>query len=160
MDGTHRFEQVAEQLIKLIIFSSMRTLKSLGKVVIMMGFSGCMLWPIGEKELIGTYQSVLQDGTPALPDGGSEILELRPDGTCTQKIALKDGRNFSTQGVWEYNKKLGIISLGGLHNAVKDDVINPEIERTAGFLQSPSVGRNFVGRIILGSTEGCHYEKK
>lgn len=127
---------------------------------LVMSLGGCIFWPVNEKEVIGTYQAVLQDGTPGLPDGGSEILELNADGTCTQKITLKNGRSFLAQGTWKYNKSLGNITLEGLHNAVKDDVINPDIEKTTGFLQSPSVCRNFIGQIILGSTETPHYEKK
>jgi hypothetical protein len=96
-------------------------------LVVMMGFSGCIFWPVSEKELIGIYQSVSQDGSPGLPDGGSEILELKMDGTCKQDIALKDGRKFSAQGTWKYNTS-GTINLRGLHLTVgMDEKINPEI---------------------------------
>ncbi len=135
-------------------------IKSLGGFAILMNLAGCIIRPVSEEDVIGTYQSVLQDGTPGLPDGGSEILELKADGTCIQKITLKDGRRFLAQGTWKYNKSLGNITLESLHNAIRDDVINPEIEKTTGFLQSPSVCRNFIGQIVLGSTETPHYEKK
>ncbi len=130
-------------------------------LVIITGISGCIFWPVGEKDLIGTYQSVLEDETIGLPDGGTEVLELKPDGTCYQNIALKDGRKFSAEGTWKYNKALGSISFRGLHYAVGiDDKINPDIEQTAGFIRGPSVARNLAGKIIIGSREGVHYEKK
>lgn len=53
---------------------------------------------MSKKDVIEIYQSVLQDGTPGLPDGGSEILELMADGTCIQKITFKGGRRFFSQG--------------------------------------------------------------
>jgi hypothetical protein len=140
-----------------------RAARNLAALSILLGLGGCMLRPVSEKELIGTYEAVLPDGTfgpkRGLPDGGSETLEIKPDGTCVQNIALKDGRRFLARGTWEYNAS-GTVTLSGLHLTVKDNVINPEIEKTTGFVQGPSVGRDLFGSLIIGSTEGMHYEKK
>lgn len=56
--------------------------------------NSCIIWPISKKDVIGSYQSVLQDGTPGLSGGGSEILELKSDGTCIQNVTLKNGKKF------------------------------------------------------------------
>ncbi len=127
-------------------------------LMVIMVLPGCILWPVSEKELIGTYQSVLQGGTPGLPDGGTEVLELRSNGTCQQDIVLKDGRKFSANGTWEYDR--GDLTLKGIYSTVDaEEKINPHIEKMPGYI-STSAGRSLVGRIILGSTEGTHYEKK
>ena len=140
--------------------------KSLGGLVILMSFGGCILWPVNKKDVIGVYQAVLQDGTPGLPDGGSEILELNPNGTCTQQVSLKDGRAFSAQGTWEwtsYENYSGhnIIITGTYWVVIDGDKMNPDLEKSLGkIVKSKPVGRCLTGRIILGSREGVHYEKK
>jgi len=140
--------------------------KILGGLVILMSFGGCVLWPVNKKDVIGTYEAVLQDGTPGLPDGGSEILELKPDGTCTQQISLKDGRAFSAQGTWTWesyeNYSGHDIIIKRIYDTVMgEDKMNPNLEKSLGrVVQSRSVGRTLGGRIIIGSREGVHYEKK
>jgi hypothetical protein len=139
--------------------------KSISCLVILMGLNGCIAWPVNKKDVIGIYQSVLQDGTPGLPDGGSEILELKADGTCKQEIALKDGRTFSAQGTWEWDSDKRYIgnqvTITGIYWVIHDDRINPDLEKSLGnVVQSLPAERNLVGRIILGSLEGSHYEKK
>ncbi len=152
-------------------------IKNLAKLAIFtilsIGFGGCilllpMLWPVKKKNVIGTYQSVLENGTPELPDGGSEILELRADGTCKQDIILKDGRNFSAQGTWEWSPHgsyFSTVIVMGLYWVIRDGGINPRInpdlEADLGnVVQSLPVGRTLTGRVALGSDEGPHYEKK
>ncbi len=107
--------------------------KSLGGLVILMSFGGCVLWPVNKKSVIGTYQAVLQDGTPGLPDGGSEILELNLDGTCKQEIALKDGRTFVAQGTWEWDSDKRYIGkkilLKGIYWAIDEEKLNPDLEK-------------------------------
>lgn len=121
--------------------------------------NGCFFWPISQKELIGVYQSVLQDGTPGLPDGGTEMLELKSDSICEQNIALKNGRKFLARGTWKYEQ--GNVVLKNIHNSIDmEDKINPDIENTTGFQISSSVGRTLGGRILIGSREVTHYEKK
>lgn len=120
----------------------------------LMALGGCILRPVTEKELVGTYEGTL-------PDGGVEVLELKPNGVCDQRVTLKDGRIFAATGSWKYEKSFGRISFVGLHNSVSfDGKINPNIEKTTGFVQSPSVERNLAGKTIIGSTEGTYYEKK
>lgn len=151
-------------------FTMERTLKLLLRVL--PGFTvaallaGCVLQPVNEKDVVGTYQSVLQDGIPGLPDGGSEILELKADGTCKQEVSLKDGRTFSAQGTWEWKSDGSDASkrvlAKGIYWVVADkEKINPDLETsTKNVVQSLSVSRTFEGRVLLGSREGTHYEKK
>lgn len=131
----------------------------------MAGLNGCALWPVYKEDVIGTYQSVLQDGTPGLPDGGSEILELNRDGTCKQNIVLKDGRTFVTQGTWYWQDGKSYlhneVEVWGTYSAVYDGRIRPDLEDTMGkVVRGFPTGRTLSGRILLGSREGCHYEKK
>ncbi len=143
-------------------------MKSIAGVVILAivtGFGGCILWPVNKKDVIGVYQAVLQDGTPGLPDGGSEILELKPDGSCIQQVRLKDGRVFSAQGTWEWGSVRSflyrtVITIG-IYSVVDGEKIDPDFEKIREKLvRNLSVGRTLTGRIILGSDEGSHYEKK
>ncbi len=140
--------------------------KSLGGLVILMSFGGCVLWPVNKKDVIGTYQIVLQDGTPGLPDGGSEILELKPDGTCIQQVSLKSGKFFSTQGTWEWKSYeryyiRNIIITGIYWTVIDGDKMNPDLEKSLPrVVQGNPVGRTLTGRILLGSREAVHYEKK
>ncbi len=139
--------------------------RSMAGLAILIGLHGCIAWPVSKRDVIGIYQSVLEDGTPGLPDGGVETLELKPDGTCVQKIALKDGRNFSAQGTWEWESDgsyLGeTVTVMGLYRVIHDREINPDLEKSIGnVMQSYPAWRSFTGRIILGSDEGSHYEKK
>jgi hypothetical protein len=105
---------------------------------------------------------VLPDGTfgpkCGLPDGGTEVLELKPDGTCEQNIALKDGRKFSATGTWKYEG--GYVEVEGIRISTKDGNINPNIEEIAIGRIISSVGRDFLGSLIIGSREYTHYEKK
>ena len=122
-----------------------------------------MFWPVNKKDIIGTYQSVLQDSTPGLPDGGSEILEIKQDGTCEQEILLKDGRTFSAKGVWRYSSShwKNYIILEGTHIAVDDKgEISTEIQKIIPGQRMLPITRNLIGRIVLGSSETPHYEKK
>ncbi len=144
-------------------------MKSIAGVVILAivtGFGGCVLWPVNKKNVIGTYQAVLENGTPGLPDGGSEILELKPDGTCTQQISLKDGRFFSAQGTWEWNAEKFYLHNTIMIRSIYDTVVygeemNPDLEKSLGkVVFSHPVGRTPGGQVILGSREGVHYEKK
>ncbi len=145
----------------------MRSKSLVGVVIIMviMSFTGCILWPVNKKDVIGTYQSVLQDGTPGLPDGGSEILELKTDGTCKQEITLKDGRAFSAKGRWEWDSDKRYtgkkIMLKEIYWAVDEEKITPYLEKTIGHVVPfLSVRRTLTGRVAIGSDEGSHYEKK
>jgi hypothetical protein len=152
-----------KNLAKLAIFT-----------ILVIGVGGCilllpMLWPVDQQNVIGAYQSVLENGTPGLPDGGSEILELMADGTCKQEIELKDGRTFSARGTWEWDadkrypgKK---VILEGVYWVIRDGGtnprINPDLEKSIkDVVSSHSVGRTLTGRVMLGSDEGPHYEKK
>ncbi len=139
--------------------------KSTTGLVILMGLNGCIAWPVNKKNVIGIYQSVLEDGTPGLPDGGSEILELKADGTCTQEIALKDGRTFFAQGTWEwYPEKCyfgNTVMLIGIYSVLdEDNRIRTGFEKNKGIYQSLSAVRALTGRVIIGFREGPHYEKK
>ncbi len=138
-------------------------------VILPIGLNGCILlwpilWPVNKKNAIGTYQSVLEDGTPGLPDGGSEILELKADGKCKQEITLKDGRYFFTQGVWEWRSDGGYagrrVLISGVYSIIEDGKVLSEFENTKGIYQSFPVWRTSTGRVALGSDEGPHYEKK
>ncbi len=144
-------------------------MKSIAGVVILailIGLNGCIAWPVSKRDVIGIYQSVLEDGTPGLPDGGSEVLELKPDGTCKQEITLKDGRNFDAQGTWEWRPGKSYINpritLWGLYCVVDiEQEIDPDFEKTLGKVsQALPASRTLSSRIILGSDEGVHYEKK
>ncbi len=132
-------------------------------LTIVMGFIGCMFWPVNKKNVIGRYQSVLQDGTPSLPDGGFEILELKADGICKQEVALKDGMTFSAQGTWEWRPHgsyFSAVMLTGIYSVLDDeDKILPDFEKTKGIYQSLPAVRTLTGRVLLGSREGPHYEK-
>jgi hypothetical protein len=138
----------------------------LAALSILLGLGGCMLRPVSEKELIGTYQAVpmeiLNVQATGLPDGGVEILELKPDGTCEQDIALKDGRKFSAKGTWEYYPPPHAhIIMQGTYVAVHmGQNIAANIEKTITTVRDFPIGRDLAGRIILGSTEYTHYEKK
>ncbi len=148
------------------------TVKSIAGLVILailIGLNGCIAWPVSKRDVIGIYQSVLEDGTPGLPDGGSEILELKPDGSCTQQISLKDGRTFSAQGTWEwktyeryYIRNIIITRIYcTVINGENGEEINPDLEKSLErVVQGNPVARSLTGRIILGSGEGVHYEKK
>jgi|GEM_PF-6646575 len=130
-------------------------------LVILMGLNGCMFWPINKKGVIGTYQFVLEDGTPGLPGGGFETLELNPDGTCIQKVVLKDGLTFSTKATWRYDETHKTVDVRGVYIAViGPDEINPDIGKTRNTLAVLPARRNLFGRIILGSRMGTRYEKK
>lgn len=143
------FKQLAKAMVGAVIFT------------IVMGFIGCMFWPINKKDLIGTYQCVLEDGTPGLPDGGSETLELYPDGTCMQEVVLKDGATFSTKATWRYDGTHKKVHLRGIYIAViGPDEINPDMGKTRDTSDVRPIGRNLHGRIILGSALGTRYEKK
>ncbi len=156
-------QPLGKGIVNLIIFT-----------ILMTGFSGCtflwpMLWPVKKKDALGTYQSVLEDGTPGLPDGGSENLELKADGTCVQKVALNDGRTFSAQGTWEWDSDKRYfgnkVILMGVYWVICDGGINPRInpdleKSLEDVVQSFPVWRTLIGRVALGSDEGPHYEKK
>ncbi len=134
-------------------------------LAILIGLNGCIAWPVNKKDVIGIYQSVLQDGTPGLPDGGSEVLELKPDGICKQNIALKDGRTFSAQGIWKWScdkRYVGkrVVITGIYYVLDEEDRVLPNFEKTKGMLQIFPAVRTLTGRVMLGSDEGSHYEKK
>ncbi len=142
---------------------AIKSIASLAILAIATGMSGCMFWPVNKKDVIGTYRSVLQDGTPSLPDGGSEMLELKADGTCIQKIALKDGRTFFAQGTWRYSEPpslKGYIILEGTRIVVNDESISANIGKVIAGPRMLPVTRNLIGRMTIGSSETSHYEKK
>ncbi len=158
-------EPIAKKPMKFLISGMQKAfqmaVKSLGGLVILMSFGGCVLWPVNKKNVIGTYQAVLEDGTPGLPDGGSEILELKPDGSCIQQIFLKDGRTFAAQATWTYDKSNKTVDVRGAYIVViGPDEINPDIDKTLDTLALWPTGRDLAGRVILGSGEGVHYKKK
>lgn len=129
--------------------------------LILMTLGACTLQTIEENDLIGRYQSVLSDGKSGLPDGGSEMLELKSDGTCKQDIRLKGGRTFSTKATWTYDKSERTISVRGAYVAViSADEINPDVGKTTDTLHTMPVGYKWGGGgILLGLDGSAHYEK-
>jgi hypothetical protein len=125
----------------LLIFATLMTLGS------------CILRPITEKELIGKYQGTL-------PDGGMEILELKPDGVCDQSVALEDGRKFSTSGTWIYDKPQKNVVLKDIYITVDFmGKIDPDLGNLKGAVRIEPVKKSLSGKIIIGADEGETYEK-
>lgn len=120
----------------------------------LMALGGCILRPVAEKELVGTYEGTL-------PDGGVEILELKPDGVCDQSVALKDGRKFSTSGTWTYDKSQSNVKLRGVYITVNFmGEIDPDLGKIKDTLRIVPVKHSLSGKIIIGADEGQTYEKK
>ncbi|HLP81613.1 MAG TPA: hypothetical protein VK141_06460 [Nitrosomonas sp.] len=113
--------------------------------------AGCIFRSVTNLDLVGTYETML-------PDGGREILELKSDGVCGQKIALKAGGIFMAQGSWKYDNEY--ITLKKIHLSVDvEGNINPRISQiSVGMIVLP-VGRDLAGKVIIGSIEGTYYER-
>lgn len=123
-------------------------------LVALMAFDGCILRPIAEKEIIGTYQG-------SLPDGGVEVLELKSDGVCDQRVTLRDGRKFSASGTWSYDKPKGNVKLRGVYITVNFmGEIDADLGKIKDTLRIEPVKHSLSGKIIIGADEGETYEKK
>jgi len=126
-----------------------------------------------ESKLVGTYRA-------ELPDGGTETLELLPDGSCVQEIRLAGGETYLAYGTWKYSplysqagyKSRGTykyrktyrcdISFENIRSTLEyDGTLNPDIakEPLKRTIKLKSVYRSIFGNPKLSFGEADYYTK-
>jgi hypothetical protein len=114
---------------------------------------GCYMRPVTEKELVGTYEGLL-------PDGGMEFLILKPDGAVDQHVSLKDGREYSSNGTWTFDKSRGNVKFRGIYITVNFmGEIDHDIGKVNDTLRILPIKQKLSGKVVIGADDGQNYEK-
>lgn len=116
--------------------------------------TGC-LYPTDRDELLGTYVAEYEFGT--------DMLELKSDGTYTQEIALKEeGKVIRSDGTWTYDQARHRIDLEDLY-VLSDSYGNKSVAYKIlprGVASYPIERYFWSRRLRLGPDEGSPYNKR
>ena len=127
----------------------------------------CSLQQMTEKDVTGDYEA-------RLPDGGTEVLQLRPDGTCRQIIRLQNGKQYDAVGTWRLRREAELfpdghrVETGGYtldfkyirETLTATGEIDPGITQPSLNIISTPVSRSLTGRIKIMLGENVDYYKR
>lgn len=124
-------------------------------VVLALVLVGCMFQKINEQDLYGSYRA-------DLPGGGTESLELLPEGNCKQEIRLPDGETYNSQGTWKFFPDTKYLQVRGIRQSLTPEgQINPDIAAAPGKeVFATPVYRSLSGAMEIMLHEDINYRKQ
>jgi len=132
----------------------MKTFVAIFAASIVVIVSACMFEKINDRDLLGKYHA-------ALPNGGTEDLELQPNGQCLQQIRLPDGTTYKAQGTWKYLPDTEYLQVRGIRAVLTPArQINPKLaDPPPDEVFATPVSRSLTGRLTIMLHEGLNYRK-
>jgi len=132
----------------------MKTLCIIIVITVALALPSCIFQRINRQDVIGKYRA-------DLPEGGTETLELFPDGKCEQEIHFPYGTTYKVLGTWRFSSETKYLQIQGIRQSLtREGKLNPNLATAPNeeVLATP-VSRSLSGDMAIMLYEGIDYRK-